>query len=80
MEKSCFAYIHPGRKCVVLKNNSGCGPACPFRKSNMDYQVAQRKADWRLSQMSEEMQWYIAEKYYRGERPWRKENRKAVGG
>ena len=80
LEKSCFAYIHPGRKCVILKNNCGCGSACPFRKSKTDYQVAQRKAGWRLSKLSEEMQWYIAGKYYRGERPWRKEKRKVVGG
>ena len=80
LEKSCFAYIHPGRKCVVLKNNIGCGAACPFRKSKMDYVVAQRKADWTLSHLSEEMQWYIAEKYYSGKRPWRKEKRKEVSG
>ena len=79
MDKNCFACVPVGRRCAVLKKSIDCGPAYPFNKNIAAYQVARWKADWRLSHLSAEMQWYIADKYYKGKRPWLKADRKAVG-
>ena len=79
MDKTCFAYTTEGNECLALEDSSGCGPNCPFRKSEAEHEAARLNADRRLASLPDVQQQYIAETYFLGERPWMETTRKAVG-
>ena len=78
MDKTCFAYSHTDNDCVALTDTRGCGPDCPFRKTSAEIEADRLKADRRLASLPQVRQRYIAETYFRGERPWLRNTRKAV--
>ena len=79
MDKTCFAYITVDTGCRALTDSSGCGPACPFRKTAAELEASQRNADRRLASLPRDRQTDIAQTYFMGVRPWLRTTRKAVG-
>ena len=71
MDKRCFAYDLPVKRCIALSDTGSCGTGCPFFQSRAEYAAACRRAYRRLAGLPEVHQQHIAETYYDGERPWR---------
>ena len=72
MEEKCFA-VTAKRKCKLLKCGecSGNYDRCPFYKPRWMADRDTRKRLYRISQLPEEQQAHIAQRYYHGKMPWK---------
>ena len=75
MNVNCYAF-RSGNECKILDNNKNCGEHCAFRKTEEECAANRAKSDDMLAALPNEMQLYIAGKYYQGRRPWLKKRAK----
>ena len=68
----CFALKKNG-ECRALNSHRNCGELCVFFKTTEQQNEGIRRAYLRLSTLPTEQQLYIADTYYKGSMPWRKE-------
>ena len=71
MSKMCFA--NKANKFRILKVGICEGKDCPFIKTKIQLKESVRKAYARIAYLDISKQNYIANKYYQGKYPWRKE-------
>lgn len=69
MNEKCFA-MNKGT-CRVLTCNCPGYAACRFYKPRWKYEQDRKKTNLRLSRMPIQKQMEIADKYYKGNMPWR---------
>ena len=71
----CFASVSTGSRCRVLNVDKCRGEACPFRKSREQLDAERARTYERLSDLSDEEQTRISEKYFGGRMPWEKKTK-----
>jgi len=71
MSINCYAFKSVN-ECKILDNNINCGEHCSFRRTAEECAANRAKADEMLAALPNEMQLYIAGKYYQNRRPWLK--------
>ena len=59
-------------KCKRLVVDICLGHTCPFKQTSKQQEEAQRSVFKRLSSLDEQLQLYIADKYYNGSMPWQR--------
>lgn len=69
MNEKCFA-LKNGR-CRALEGNCPGYAACGFYRPRWKYELDQKKINVRLSRLPIQKQTEIADKYYKGNMPWR---------
>ena len=72
MAVNCFASTEFRNGCRVLCVDRCRGEACPFKKSREQLDAERARAYERLSNLNDEEQTRIAEKYFGGKMPWEK--------
>jgi hypothetical protein len=78
----CCMGLSKTGKCVWLASKACIGKNCRFMRSEEECRNSLMYTFQRLASLDDEKQRYIAEKYYRGRKPWIKYcllNRKAGG-
>ena len=69
MNVNCYAF-RSVNECKILSNNNNCGKYCSFRKTEEEWRADKEKSLSMLAALPNEMQLYIAGKYYHDKRPW----------
>jgi len=74
MNTSCFACR--GDECIALKPTKACCEGCRFFKTMRRARIGRKRARALIAAKPPEQQKYIADKYYQGAMPWRKDGEK----